>query len=169
MRKLIPLATVLVLAAALAGPAAANDADAFDRITDRYEAVRLALLADSTEGVKENAIEIHRTAEKLADDFDAEAAGVDPAKAEQVQELLPEIVQAAADLAEAGDLQTARDAFYALSKPLVRYRAAVADGDLPAVVYCAMARRSWLQPEENEIGNPYHGQSMAKCGEVVEN
>jgi len=169
MRKLIPLATVLVLAATLAGPAAANDADAFDRITDRYETVRLALLADSTEGVQENAADIHRTAENPAADFDAEAAGVDPAKAEQVRELLPEIVEAAGDLADAGDLQTARDAFYALSKPLVRYRAAVTDGDLPAVVYCPMAKRSWLQAEADEIGNPYHGQSMAKCGEIVEN
>jgi hypothetical protein len=34
------------------------------------------------------------------------------------------------------------------------------------VVYCAMAEKVWIQPK-GEIGNPYYGQSMARCGEVV--
>jgi hypothetical protein len=29
-----------------------------------------------------------------------------------------------------------------------------------------MAQQVWLQPK-GEIGNPYYGQSMARCGEVV--
>jgi hypothetical protein len=29
-----------------------------------------------------------------------------------------------------------------------------------------MAQKVWLQPK-GEIGNPYYGQSMARCGEFV--
>lgn len=28
-------------------------------------------------------------------------------------------------------------------------------------------KRSWLRPSEQEIGNPYYGQKMATCGEIV--
>ena len=50
---------------------------------------------------------------------------------------------------------------------MVRYRAEV-EGERPAVGYCPMAAKSWLQLDGEEIGNPYYGQSMASCGEVVE-
>ncbi len=34
------------------------------------------------------------------------------------------------------------------------------------VVFCPMAKKAWIQPE-GEIGNPYLGQEMPTCGEVV--
>jgi hypothetical protein len=58
-----------------------------------------------------------------------------------------------------------RAAFGSLSKALVRYRQLVPD-PAPVVVFCSMAQEVWLQPE-GEIGNPYYGQSMARCGDVV--
>ena len=73
--------------------------------------------------------------------------------------------QIAESLAGATDLEAARDAFHALSKPLVRWRKGAGEG--PVVVYCAMKDRSWLQSADDEIGNPYYGQAMARCGEVV--
>jgi hypothetical protein len=74
---------------------------------------------------------------------------------------------AAADLiAGAKTLDAARDGLYALSKPLVRWRQGVADGGRPAVAYCPMHKRSWLQPD-GEIGNPYGG--MPRCGSIVSN
>ena len=36
----------------------------------------------------------------------------------------------------------------------------------PAVAFCSMAQKVWLQPS-GEIGNPYYGQSMAWCGKFV--
>ena len=63
-------------------------------------------------------------------------------------------------------LASARDAFYALTKPLVRYRFGVS-GKRPMVVYCPMTKRSWLQPK-GDVANPYHGQAMGACGEIVE-
>jgi hypothetical protein len=86
--------------------------------------------------------------------------------AEDVRDLLPELSEAATALSAATTLDAARDAFYDLSKPLVRWRKA-AVGDKLVVAYCPMAKRSWLQPE-GELGNPYYGQSMLRCGEVVD-
>lgn len=59
----------------------------------------------------------------------------------------------------------ARAAMGELSKPLVRFRE-MATGEKPVVVYCSMEKKSWLQPE-GEIGDPYLGQKMATCGQVV--
>jgi hypothetical protein len=138
----------------------------FDHISAHYEKVRLALAEDTLQGVPLEAQAIHNAIEALRTNFAAEAAGVEAAKAEKVRELLPELAKAALSLSTATDLEAARDAFYSVSKPLVRYRSVV-DGHRPAVAYCPMARRSWLQPE-GEIGNPYYGQAMLTCGDLVE-
>ena len=50
---------------------------------------------------------------------------------------------------------------------MVQYRAQVEGDELPVVMYCSMAKKSWLQLAGGEIGNPYYGQSMARCGEAV--
>lgn len=165
---LLTIALALGLTAvAFAGehPHHGHGGSAFAAIVHHYEAARLALLHDKTEGLGEHADEIKATAEQLAAKFSADQAGVPADKADAAKALLPEIAAAAGELAKAGDIAAARDAFYALSQPLVRYREMVA-GDRPVVVYCPMAKKSWLQPE-GEIGNPYYGQSMARCGEVV--
>ncbi len=158
------LLALLVLVPCVA-PAAAEETT-FSKILEHYDAARQTMVDDQFDGVPEHGRAIHAALEALAEDFSAAAAGVDSADAETVRELLPELTEAAGALAQASDLEAARDAFYTLSKPLVRYRA-VAVGDLPVVAYCAMARRSWLQPE-GDLGNPYYGQSMPRCGEVVE-
>ena len=48
---------------------------------------------------------------------------------------------------------------------MVRYRQLVPDPQ-PVVVFCSMAQKVWLQPK-GEIGNPYYGSSMLRCGKVV--
>lgn len=165
----IRTASALVLIAGLLGlaaaPAQAAESSAFDTITDHYEAVRSALLHDSLEGIAEHATKIETTAQALQSEFAAERAEVPASAAADCQELLPEIAAAARSLAAAKDLPAARETFGKLSQPLVRYRS-MASGDRPVVVYCSMAEKAWLQPE-GEIGNPYYGQSMARCGKVV--
>jgi hypothetical protein len=91
---------------------------------------------------------------------------VTPAKLGEVAALLPEVERFAGELAAAKDLPAARDAFYRLSQPLVRWHGATGRHDV-AVTYCSMARRSWLQPAAKPTGNPYYGKQMATCGEVV--
>jgi hypothetical protein len=44
---------------------------------------------------------------------------------------------------------------------------ALAAGEGPAVLYCSMKKRSWLQPDGETTGNPYYGREMPSCGEVI--
>jgi len=138
----LPLLAFLLLA----GPAVPAPSG-FDAVLDHYEAVRQALLADTVAGIPDHAQAIGKLAKSAPAD------------------LAPQIAKAAANLAAARDLNAARDAFHELSKPLVRWHAA-AGGKGRVVAYCSMSRRSWVQPT-GEIGNPYYGKSMARCGEVV--
>ena len=150
---LVSILTLLTLAAA----AGASSSATFDEILKPYEAVRLALLEDTVDGVGERAAAIRKEAEAAAD---ADST------ADDVRPLLEKIAGFAGDLAEASDLETARGAFYEISKMLVQYRSKVSGDDLPVVMYCPMAKKSWLQLA-GEVGNPYHGQSMPRCGNVV--
>ncbi len=140
---------------------------AFDEILGHYEQIRLSLLNDSVKGVAQHAKAIERRVGRLVSAFDAADAGVKADAAGPVKTLLPELRKRAAQLVLATDLGEARVAFGELSKPLVRYREAVS-GDRPVVAYCSMVKRSWLQPK-GEIGNPYGGQQMPHCGEIVSN
>lgn len=138
---------------------AASTSEVFDEIIQPYEAVRLTLLNDSIEGVGERATGIREIAETASKGVKTD---------EEIRPLLTKIASFAGDLAEAADIETTRTAFYEMSKILVQYRSKVEGDDLPRVIYCPMAKKSWLQLEE-EVGNPYHGQSMAKCGNDVSN
>lgn len=167
MKGRITTVASLLLAGALgvAGAGAATGTTAFDTIADHYEAIRSALLNDSTDGVQGHAQAIERQVEALTAQFDAGKASVSADEAGECEQLLPEILAAARSLAATKEIVTARAAFGELSKPMVRYREMV-KGQRPMVVFCPMAKKSWLQPE-GEIGNPYFGQKMARCGEVV--
>ena len=146
--------------------AAEPEESAFDGILVHYEAIWQALTQDTFDGVTEHGGAIQQIVSDLEGDFSAERAGVAADAAGEVEALLPELATAAESLSASDSLEAARDAFYDLSKPLVRYRKA-ATGQRPVVAYCSMAKRSWLQPE-GEIGNPYYGSAMLTCGEVVD-
>jgi hypothetical protein len=156
--------TVMALAI-VASLAAAGEKTAFATLNDHYEAIRVALLHDHMKDVVENARAIQKGATELQEEFSASGAGVSEDSEAACQALLPEISRTADRLARASGVVAARDAFGELTKPMVRYREMVS-GYRPVVVYCPMAKKAWLQPE-GEIGNPYYGQSMARCGNVV--
>jgi Cu(I)/Ag(I) efflux system membrane fusion protein len=164
--KTFTLTGLIVLALGLGTGSAGAEELPMERVLNGYEKVRLVLLQDSTQGVSDQAAAMGQALEALAADLTVAKAGVPADQLEAAAGLLAEIRQGVEALASAESLTAARDAFYEISKPLVRYRA-IADGDWPAVTYCPMARKSWLQPE-GEIGNPYHGQGMPRCGEIVE-
>jgi hypothetical protein len=104
----------------------------------RYEAVRQALL-------KQKIADVQSSAKALAD------AAKDNA----------EVAKAATAVANAKDIKAARTAFGTLSDELIKVRNA-AKGDRPAIGFCPMVNKSWLQTR-GEIGNPYDS-AMAKCG-----
>lgn len=141
--------TLMILALLLtAGPAFSAPAPSgFDAVLGHYETIRKALINDTVAGIPDHAAAIQKLAKSAPAD------------------LAPQIADAAKKLSAARDLKTARDAFYELSKPMVRWREAAGNTE-HVVAYCSMTKRSWLQPK-GQIGNPYYGKSMATCGEVV--
>lgn len=145
--------------------ALAGNPSGFERITTHYEEIRQALLHDSNDGVARAAGQIRQLIQRLEADLSETAAGTRPGSAEDLRAVLPSIRDATDGLAKAGDITHAREAFGALSKAMVRYRRLVSEPS-PVVVFCSMAQKVWLQPE-GEIGNPYYGQRMARCGEIV--
>ncbi len=153
---------------AASSPAVAQESEEveFHRFLQHYEAVRLELLNDTFQTTSAHGREMLNVLTSLAEDWTVDRAGVRPENGKAAQALLPELTTAATKLSSATDIEAVRDAFYELSKPLVRYRSLLT-GDRPAVAYCPMKKRSWLQPG-TKLGNPYYGLSMPTCGEVVE-
>jgi len=74
--------------------------------------------------------------------------------------------QAAASKLDVADLKKAREGFGALSGDLRKFvEGFPAEADA-FVVYCDMAKKSWLQ-DTPKVLNPYYGASMSDCGSVV--
>ena len=158
-------ATVLLLTF-LVAPAWSALATTFDAVVEHYEPIRLALLGDSLDGVNDHGKAIATELRALEAEFSADKAGAEGDAVTVVREKLGEMIGAADALAAATTLEAARDAIYALTKPMVRWRQGVSAPDQPVVAYCPMYKRSWLQPKGDlEIGNPYGG--MPRCGEIV--
>lgn len=155
MKVLKILAVVAAALLTLPATAASPGAD-LQSVLVPYEELRTALVNDDLEAVQAPAETLQDVIQRLRKAPEKGAASEVP---------LGELAAAAESLAGATDLEAARDAFHALSKPLVRWRKGAGEG--PVVVYCAMKDRSWLQSADDEIGNPYYGQAMARCGEVV--
>lgn len=134
-------------------------------MSSHYQAIRLALLGDSMGGIVEHAKSIEKQAGGLLTNFEAAKTGVPEGDVAVLEAALQEIESAASKLSAAGDLTSAREAFFALTKPMAKYRKLAGD-DETIVAYCPMAQKAWIQPE-GEIRNPYLGQEMPTCGEVV--
>jgi hypothetical protein len=144
----------------------AGGPSSFEVVMEHYEPIRLALLADSMDGVSAHGKAIASELRALQADFSSDLADASGEAAMVVQEKLDVMIAAADAIAAAEALEVARDGFYALTKPMVLWREGVAENGRPVVAYCPMHKRSWLQPGE-EIGNPYGG--MPGCGSIVSN
>lgn len=158
-------ALLLTVVAALGSAGAAAAETAFGDISTEYEAIRQALMKDSTASVREHAQAIQLIASRLSQNFSAASAGVGESDAPVVRQLLPEIIERSVALAAADGLAAIRTALAELTKPLVRYHRLV-QGNRPVVAYCPMEKKSWIQPDQ-AIGNPY-APSMLRCGEIVQ-
>jgi copper/silver efflux system protein len=110
----------------------------------KYESIRQSLIANDLRGATTHAKELANVAKKH-----------------------PDIAAKASTLSTAKTLATARDSFAAVSDAMIAYRATSDEQPKPQVVYCSMAKHSWLQPK-GEISNPYLDASMRTCGEIKE-
>jgi hypothetical protein len=75
------------------------------------------------------------------------------------------IKTAALKLVKEKEIGPMREAFKELSRPMAMW-ATMSKPEGIYLVYCPMAKASWLQKDDN-IRNPYHGHEMLRCGEIV--
>lgn len=134
-------------------------------MSSHYEVIRLSLLADSMGDVVEHARAIGRQAADVRENISTDLAGVPAHDLDQWIGALEEIEASAMKLAGASDLELAREEFSVLTKPMAKLRK-LTGAQSTVVAYCPMAQKAWIQPE-GEIGNPYYGQEMPNCGQVV--
>ena len=163
--RIVASSLMLLLLVGTLYASAATEENVFREVSAHYEAIRLSLLSDAMTDVAEHARAIENRVDEALKEFDAQEAGVSAEKSDECEALLPEVSSAAARLAEAGDLTQAREGLFELSKPMGRYRK-LAGTEGTMVVFCPMVEKDWIQPH-GEIGNPYSGQGMPTCGEVV--
>lgn len=151
----------------LPGLMQAEEADStyYMEMSSHYDEIRQALLADSTGGVAEHAQALAEKASDLRQNISADLAGVSAHDLQSCVTALQEIESSAVKLAETTNLKSAREELFALTRPMAKYRKLTGDQGT-VVAYCSMAQKAWIQPE-GEIGNPYLGQKMPTCGEVV--
>ena len=108
----------------------------------KYETVRQSLLKSDLPGAQKNAAVL--------------ATNAKAAKNATVAEL-------AQAVEKSRDIAGARRAFGLLSDEMIKVQKTT-KGARPAVYYCPMVKKSWLQPK-GQVGNPYDS-AMALCGEL---
>ncbi len=141
----------------------ADHSHAFDKgmapVLQGYLKVQQALAKDSMSGIKKAAKSIARASKKL------DSASVKGKHAAHYRDLPAKIESAANALGQAKDLEQARGALKKLSMPMAMWGTMSKPAGVD-VVFCSMAKASWLQ-KQGDVQNPYYGQSMLSCGEVV--
>jgi hypothetical protein len=120
--------------------------DEMAEISDHYFAIRALLAHDKTEDVAAEAKEMSKRLDKLITSLQA--------------------IRAAADSLKAEDLRRAREKFGPLSEAVLDYIKKFGFGGKAYSFRCDMAKESWLQ-EHDQIGNPYYGSQMYKCGKIT--
>ena len=163
-KKLLSLAVLLCMSVS---SLTAGDSD-FDRanLLEHYEKIRLVLVQDSMEGVKASAGVLVDELELLNANLTPETAGISEEHLGSLKTILPEMIGAAKLMRAADSIEEFRKAYYHLSKLMIRWNAWSNSRSKPWVAYCSMVQKSWLQLVP-EIGNPYAGQSMPRCGSIV--
>lgn len=162
MKKLLPLLFIVTSLAAVQANAHEKGASltAADKTyLTQYEAVRAALAADKLPDAKKAAAEIAAT---------PVATPKNEADAKRVATNL----EATKALAAASSLVEAREAFRTLSRKAAHLNAVhVATGGTGYYVFLCPhipdEAGKWVQVSK-EIGNPYHGAAMPKCGVLKE-
>jgi Cu(I)/Ag(I) efflux system membrane fusion protein len=156
------ITTTLAACALLLGLSAAHAAEfdtTMETILAEYIEIQQALAADSTEGVKSATHAIRESATQLQP---GQAAGE---HAEHYESIPQDLLAACEKLAAAQDIDSLREAFKDLSKPVSMW-VTMAKPENTSVMYCSMAKAGWVQ-RGSKVANPYFGSEMLSCGEKV--
>ena len=158
-------ATILTLALAIisVSTAARGDTAKFDAamqpVLAQYLIIHKALAGDSQKGVTAAAGKLAKLTGKL------KAGAVTGKHAAHYKGIPAKLKAAAAGVAKGKGIDKQREAFKLLSRPMAMW----ATMSKPAgvnVVFCSMAKGSWLQ-QDKLIANPYYGAKMLRCGSII--
>jgi hypothetical protein len=120
--------------------------DEMAEIFKHYFAIRDLLAHDKTDEVATEAKEMSQRLDKLIQALQA--------------------IRTASDSLRAEDLKGAREEFGLLSEAVLDYIEKFGFSGQAYSFRCDMAREGWLQ-EDDQIGNPYYGSEMYKCGKIT--
>ena len=158
----VAMVSVLVLGLS-ANSAFAADASPFDQkmaqLSTSYLKISDTLAKDSMVGVDEALQSL------LSELPNLKVADAPVAQQEGYADLPALITAGAQGVLDAKTLADKREAFKALSKPFARWATVSKPGDVQ-LVYCSMAKGSWLQ-EKGPVENPYYGAEMLRCGQII--
>jgi Cu(I)/Ag(I) efflux system membrane fusion protein len=128
-------------------------------ILESYLRIATTLSNDSLEGVRKEAQVIAKQARGL------DSTSVSGEHAAHYKDIPVNLKKAAEAVGRAKTLDEARDSFKSLSMPMAMWATMSKPKDVD-VLYCSMAKASWVQRHGN-VRNPYYGSAMLKCGQVV--
>ena len=120
--------------------------DEMAEIFKHYSAIRDLLAHDKTDEVATEAKKMSTRLDRLIEALQA--------------------IRTASDSLKAEDLKRAREEFAPLSEAVLDYVKKFGFSGKAYSFRCDMARESWLQ-EHDQIGNPYYGSQMYKCGKIT--
>ena len=168
MKRFLTIATSFAFALGVMGGdahAGSTPNTSFDKAMAKllgpYGEIHRALAADKTQGVTKAAERIAKGIRGLK----ASAKAIKGKHAKHYAALPAKLRKAAKTLIAAKGIKAQREAFKALSRPMALW----ATLSKPAgvnVVFCSMAKGSWLQTKK-VIANPYYGASMLRCGQII--
>jgi hypothetical protein len=155
---------------AIAGPAlfvgivsAQANTAGFDKsmapILEAYLKIQNTLAGDGADGVEASAKAIAKLTKKVS------AKGIAGAQAKHYQALPATLHRAALALRRAKGLDKQREAFKSLSRAMALW-VSISKPVGVNVVFCSMAKASWLQRDKS-IRNPYYGSKMLACGQII--
>jgi len=152
MRRLIILLAISTLLAPVYGGSIDRE---IDELLPEYFKIQAALASDTTDGVEEAAQSLQKKAKSIT------------TSEPELQAVQSQLVEASKQI-QAQDLETARNTFFSLSKPVLVYLNKFhAEKSRYARYYCGMAKKGWVQ-SDMDIKNPYYGSSMLRCGKLIQ-
>ena len=116
---------------------------------------------------KDSMVGVDDALRKILEEVGTLKASNAPSEQQEAYAELPKLItEGAQAVLDAPSLAEKREAFKGLSKPFARW-ATISKNDGVQLVYCPMAKGSWLQ-EKGPVENPYHGSEMLRCGQIIE-
>lgn len=139
-------------------------ANAFDMqmnvILVDYLKIQESLALDQTAGIQGLAKSIHEASKKLNLKDAPKNFG------DHYKNVPTQVQEASLKLTQSTSIQDIREGFKNLSRPIANWIEMGGPKDVN-VYFCSMAKASWVQ-KSKQVANPYYGQKMLACGELVE-